>query len=249
MSLTGVVARLWNGGGKQPTQSANAPSRLIVEERYEENGKPYIKVSRGGRLITLGLDPDYVEPQDSIEKRLVEGVPEIAPGKWLPLGLGDYKSVFRPEDGKAGYVVKRFNTAFSTPEQAENAANAYRKAYDIINDEIGPHLLSVRDVRVGSSGHGFGIYKLQDYGRLTSAWLLGGEKREAALDASRAVTRAINSSMGRIEERLAAAGISHSPLHFDHAWVYNLGRPMVYDVLDSASWRQVPKADTHKSAA
>lgn len=241
MTLAGVVARLWNGRGKQLTQSAKAPSELIVEERYEEDGKPYIKVSRGGRFITLGIAPDYVKPQDSIEKCLVGGVPEIAPGKWLPLGQGDYKSVYRPEDGKADYVVKILGRTFKSQKEAETAAEAYRMAYRIITKEIGQHLLRVREVKVGLD---FLIYELQDHGNLTSAWILGDGKRERALEASRAVTAQIEQATPSIARKLAAAGIEHLPLHFDRTWDYGRGRPVVYDILDGAGWRQAQPAET-----
>jgi len=208
-----------------------------------QDGRPYVKITRDGRLLASGYEPGY---QESIDRGLSEGIPEIAPGKWLYLGNGDYKSVYRPEDGKADYVIKplpffKYAIGDEDPKLAlEHIADAYREAYQIISQDIGDYLLSVRGVKVGPAfgASSLGIFKLQDYGILTSAWLLGEGKRELALEKSKIAGIAVSSAKERIRGKFASAGIDSLPLHFDMAWDYLRDRPVVYDILDSVAWHQ-----------
>lgn len=230
---------------------------LVYETFYKPgDSRPWVSVTRDGKFIDRGPVPGSERPPSELEERLVEGTPEIAPGRWLLLShQGEFKSVFRPENGTADYVVKIFNrpqwqycengesgsmSMDVARESAEKHAALLRKAYGVIGTHIGAHLLKVREVKVGpfKTGMGFCIYKLQDYGDLTSPSLIQDESlRDNAIAAFKAARAKVESATDLIRKDLYAAGIDTIVGYIDVAWDFKSGRPVVYDILDSVGKR------------
>ena len=197
----------------------NEPIQIVYDEQY---GVYVRKRLRGGKVLSTRCTAESWKPRTDSDYEV--GVPEVAPGRWLLIGDGDYKSVYAAEDGRSDYVVKRYDqNVYVGPDakaKAEVAARLLEGAHQIIAKDLGRYTNVQRIVAAPvtrtSGGQSWGVYEVSK--RALFALFIDGNDElspKGATEKVRIAEGAVEKSGHRVHRLNDKARKGHLDVEFD----------------------------------